>query len=134
MKKGYIKNIEQETLDNNYFRKVLYTGAHLQLVIMSLDPGEDIGKETHKEHDQFVRIESGSGVAFIDGVETPIHENDAVLIPSGSLHNITNTGDIPMKIYTLYGAPEHKDGITHETKEIAELHHPQEKFDGQTTE
>jgi len=134
MKKGYITNIEKITLDNTHFRKVLYTGEHLQLVLMSLNPGEDIGKEIHPDIDQFIRIESGKGVAFINGIETTIKDDDAVVIPAGAEHNITNTGDSEMKIYTIYGSPEHKDGIIQETKALAEERHPQERFNGETTE
>ncbi|MCB9809191.1 cupin domain-containing protein [Candidatus Nomurabacteria bacterium] len=134
MKKGYITNIEQETVSNNNFRKVLYTSEHMQLVVMSLEPGEDIGKEVHKTIDQFIRIESGMGAAFINGIETSIQTGDAVVIPAGAEHNITNTGDMPMKLYTLYGGPEHKDQVIQATKADAEARHPHERFDGVTTE
>jgi len=134
MKKGYITNIEESTLSNNSFRRVLYTGEHIQLVLMSLQPGEDIGKEVHETIDQFIRIESGSGVAFVNGIETSIKDDDAVVIPAGAEHNITNTGDSEMKLYTVYGQPEHKDGITQETKVDAEARHHAEQFDGVTTE
>lgn len=134
MKKGYIKNIEKETLDNTNFRKVLYTGKHLQLVVMSLEPGEDIGKEVHDTIDQFIRVESGSGVAYINGIETSIADDDAIVIPAGAEHNITNTGDTIMKLYSIYGEPEHKDGVIQETKEIAEARHHDEQFKGTTTE
>lgn len=134
MKKGYTTNIEEETLTNSNFRKVLYTGEHLQLVVMSLQPGEDIGKEVHEGIDQFIRIESGSGVAFINGTETAVQDDEAVVIPAGAEHNITNTGDTVMKLYTVYGKPEHKDAITQETKAIAEIRHHDEQFNGVTTE
>jgi len=134
MKKGYITNIEKSTLDNNNFRKVIYTGEHLQLVLMSLQPGEDIGKEVHDEIDQFIRIESGKGIAYVNGIETPIQDDDAVVIPAGAEHNIINTGDSVMKIYTVYGSPEHKDGVIQETKADAEARHPQERFDGVVSE
>lgn len=134
MKKGYITNIEKTTLTNNNFRKVLYTGEHIQLVLMSLQPGEDIGKEVHEHIDQFIRIESGSGIAFINGTETALVADDAVVIPAGAEHNITNTGDSVMKLYTVYGSPEHKDAITQETKAVAEARHHDEQFDGITTE
>ncbi len=134
MKKGYIANIEKDTLENNNFRNVLYTGKHLQLVVMSLLPGEDIGMEIHHNIDQFIRIESGLGVAFINGTETIVGDDDAVIIPAGAEHNITNTGNTVMKLYSIYGEPEHKDGIIQETKEIAEEHHEHEQFDGTTTE
>lgn len=134
MKKGYIKNIEKETLENTNFRKVLYTGKHLQLVVMSLESGEDIGKEVHDTIDQFIRIESGSGIAYINGVETAVADDDAIIIPAGAEHNITNTGDTIMKLYSIYGEPEHKDAVIQETKEIAEARHHDEQFNGTTTE
>jgi len=134
MKQGYIKNIEEETLANTNFRKVLYTGKHMQLVVMSLAVGEDIGKEVHETIDQFIRVESGSGVVFIDGKETAVADDDAIVIPAGAEHNVTNTGDVPLQLYTIYATPEHKDGITHETKAIAEARHQAEEFDGVTTE
>ena len=136
MKKGYIKNIEEETLSNSNFRKVLYTGKHSQLVVMSLLPGEDIGREVHETHDQFIRIESGSGIAFIDGVETEISDDFAIVIPAGSEHNVTNTSDVTMKLYTVYGPAEHKDGTIHETREIAEERHGSglDHFDGEVSE
>lgn len=134
MKKGYITNIEEETLSNNNFRKVLYTGSHIQLVLMSLQPGEDIGKEVHDTIDQFIRIESGSGIAFVNGVEKEIKDDDAIVIPAGAEHNITNTGTSTMKLYTIYGKPEHKDGVVQTTKAEAEARHHEEQFDGVTTE
>ncbi len=134
MKKGFITNIEKETLENDNFRKVLYTGEYSQLVVMSLLPGEDIGKEVHSDRDQFIRIESGKGIAFINGIETEIEDDYAVVIPAGAEHNITNTGDTKMKLYTVYGPAEHRDGVIHETKEIAEADHEQDHFDGTTTE
>jgi len=134
MKKGYIKNIEKETLENDNFRKVLYTGEHLQLVVMSLLPGEDIGKEVHETHDQFIRIEKGKGIAFINGIETVVADDDVVIIPAGAEHNITNTGEEKMKLYTLYAPPEHKEGTVHRTKEEAEQNHDEDHFDGKTSE
>ena len=134
MKKGYIKNIEQKTLENSSFRKVLYTGKHLQLVVMSIDPGEDIGKEVHDTIDQFIRIESGSGIAYINGIETSLADDDAVVIPAGAEHNITNTGDTIMKLHSIYGEPEHKDGVDQETKVDAEASYHNEQFKGITTE
>ena len=134
MKKGYIQNIEKETLENDAFRKVLYTGEHLQLVAMSLLPGEDIGKEIHSTTDQFIRVESGSGVAFIDGVETPIEDDFALVIPAGSEHNVTNTGETVLKLYSLYGPSEHLDGTIHQTKDDAEEDHDKDHFHGVTTE
>ncbi len=134
MKKGFIKNIETETLENTHFRKVLYTGHYSQLVVMSLLPGEDIGREVHEHNDQFIRVEQGEGLAFIDGVETAITDDFAIVIPAGSEHNITNTGQETMKLYTVYGPAEHRDGVVHETREIAEANHEADHFDGTTTE
>lgn len=134
MKKGYIKNIETETLANSYFRRVLYTGKYSQLVLMSLNPGEDIGKEIHKHNDQFIRIEQGEGIVFINGEETPVSDDFAIVIPAGAEHNLTNTGETIMKIYTIYGPAEHKNGTIHETREIGETNHEIDHFDGETTE
>lgn len=134
MKKGFITNIEKDTLENSNFRKVLYTGKYSQLVLMSLKPGEDIGREVHETHDQFIRIEAGSGIAFIDGTETSVKDDDAIVIPAGAEHNVTNTGETEMKLYTVYGPAEHRDGVIHETREIAEASHEQDHFDGKTTE
>lgn len=134
MKKGFITNIEKETLENNNFRKVLYTGKYSQLVVMSLKQGEDIGREVHEAHDQFIRVESGTGVAFINGVETIIADDYAVVVPAGAEHNITNTGDTEMKLYTVYGPAEHREGVIHETRDIAEKNHKDDHFDGKTTE
>lgn len=134
MKKGYKTNIEKDTLANDNFRKVIYTGEHIQLVLMSLNPGEDIGKEVHDTIDQFIRIESGSGVAYINGVEMSVEDDDAVVVPAGAEHNITNTGESVMKLYTIYGKPEHRDGVVQATKEEALARHSAEQFDGVTTE
>jgi mannose-6-phosphate isomerase-like protein (cupin superfamily) len=127
--KGYVSNIEKETLENNDFRRVLYTGKHSQLVLMSLKPGEEIGEEVH-EVDQFLRIEAGSGKAILDGVEHEITDGSAILVPAGAKHNIVNTGGEAMKLYSLYAPPEHKDGTVHHTKAEA----VEEHFDGITTE
>lgn len=129
--KGYISNIEQLSLENENFRKVLYTDTRVQLVLMSLMAGEDIGEEVH-ELDQFIRIEKGEGVSVLDGVEYPISSGTAVIIPQGVRHNIINKGDGPMKLYTLYAPPNHKDGTIHKTKAEAEA--SEEHFDGKTTE
>jgi mannose-6-phosphate isomerase-like protein (cupin superfamily) len=128
--KGFVENIEQLTLDNTDFRRVLYTGKHLQLVLMTLQPGDDIGEEVHAGHDQFFRIESGKGEVLIDGSRHPIEDDDAVIVPAGARHNVINTGDAPLKLYTLYAPPEHKDGVIHPTKADASEEH----FDGVTTE
>lgn len=131
--KGYVKNIEEETLKNENFRTVLYTAKHSQLVVMSLKPNEDIGEEVH-ELDQFLRIEEGDGVAVLDGVETEVHSDYAIVVPAGTRHNVVNkSSDKPMKIYTIYSPPEHKDGTVHVTKEDA-MKDEGDHFDGKTTE
>src|SRR5690606_17156951 len=103
--KGFVANIEELTLGNADFRRVLYTGQHLQLVLMTRQPGEEIGEEVHDGHDQFFRIEGGSGAVLIDGVRTPIKDDDAIIVPAGARHNVINTGDGPLAFYTLYGPP-----------------------------
>ena len=130
--KGFIADIEDLTTSNTDFRRVLYTGKFLQLVLMTLKPGEEIGEEVHEDHDQFFRIESGSGEVLIDGVRTPIKDDDAVIVPAGARHNVTNTGDQPLTLYTLYGPPDHREGVVHRTK--AEADASEEHFDGATTE
>lgn len=131
--KGFKGDIEKETLANENFRKVLYTGKHLQLVLMSLETGEDIGEETHPGTDQFFRFESGTGKCVIDGNEYPVSAGDVVVVPAGAKHNIINTGTLAaLKIYTLYGPPNHQDGTIRRTKEDAEKN--EEQFDGITTE
>lgn len=132
MKKGFIGDIEDLTEENEHFRKVLYTGPHLQLVLMSLQPGEDIGEEVHEGNDQFFRVEEGEGEVLIDGKRTPIEDDMAVVIPAGARHNVINTGKKPLKLYTIYGPPEHVDGTVHKTKQEADASH--EHFDGKTTE
>ena len=130
---GFKGNIEKETLANENFRKVLYTGKHLQLVLMSLKAGEDIGEETHYWNDQFFRFESGSGTCVIDDNEYSVKEGEVIIVPAGAKHNIINTGtSAPFKMYTLYGPPNHKDGTIRATKEDAEKH--AENYDGKTTE
>ncbi len=119
--KGFVKNIEKETLENDNFRKVLYTSQHGQLVVMNLKPLEDIGLEVHEYTDQFFRVDSGEGKVVIDGEESIISDGFAVVVPAGSHHNIINTSsDKPLKLYTIYMPPHHKDGIVHRTKEEAE--------------
>lgn len=130
--KGYKSNIERDTVDNSRFRTVVYTGRHLQLVLMSLKAGEEIGEEVHRETDQFFRIEKGKGKCLIDGHEYRIKDGDAILVPAGARHNVINTdGEQELKLYTLYAPPHHKDGLVRSTKEEAE---DEEEFDGQTTE
>ena len=129
---GFVADIEKLTVENTDFRRVLYTGKYLQLVLMTLQPGEEIGAEVHEDHDQFFRIESGSGEVRIDGKATAIKDDDAVIVPAGARHNVVNTGDRPLTLYTLYGPPEHRDGVVHGTK--AEADASEEHFDGKTTE
>jgi mannose-6-phosphate isomerase-like protein (cupin superfamily) len=130
--KGYIENIEKVTLENQLFRKVLYTAHNSQLVLMSLKPGEEIGKEIHNL-DQFIRCEAGEGKAILDGVEHALSDGYAIVVPSGAEHNIVNTSATEsMKLYTVYSPPNHKDGTVHATKADAEAQ--EEHFDGATTE
>jgi len=130
--KGYVINIEKASIDNDNFRKVLYTAPHSQLVLMSLLPGEDIGEETHTL-DQFFRVEKGIGKSVLNGVEYPIEDGSAIVIPAGVKHNIINTStEEPMKLYTIYSPPNHRDGVIHPTREEAEA--DSEEFDGKTTE
>ncbi|MFA6017112.1 MAG: cupin domain-containing protein [Patescibacteria group bacterium] len=116
---GYVINIEDKSLENNYFREVLFTTDKSQLVVMALKPGEDIGMEVHPEHDQFIRIESGKGKAIMNGEEHEIVDGSAVVIPAGTEHNIINTSEETMKLYTIYTPPNHKPGTIHKTKEEA---------------
>jgi len=132
--KGFVTNIEEETLANDYFRKVLYTDERVQLVVMSLLPGEDIGAEVH-QLDQFIRVEAGEGKAVLDGVEHAISDGFAVIVPKGTLHNIINTSaEVPLKLYTVYAPPNHVDGTIHKTKADAEADEEHDHFDGKTTE
>ena len=128
--KGFIDNIERLTTDNTDYRRVLYTGKHLQLVLMTLQPGEEIGSEVHRTHDQFLRVESGRGEVVIDDVPHPIEDDDAVIVPAGARHNVVHTGTPPLQLYTLYGPPEHRDGVVQATK----ADEFDEHFDGKTTE
>jgi mannose-6-phosphate isomerase-like protein (cupin superfamily) len=129
--KGFVQDIEVLANENRDFRKVIYTAHHSQLVLMALQPKEEIGAEVHKL-DQFFRVESGSGEAELDGVRTAIRDGFAVLVPAGTRHNIINTGQVPLKLYTLYAPPNHRDGVVHETRAAAEA--DTEHFDGKTTE
>ena len=128
--KGFVDDIEKRTEENEDFRRVLYTGHHLQLVLMSLKPGEEIGEEVHEDRDQFFRIEEGEGEVVIDGVRHEVEDDDAIIVPAGARHNVICTGDSPLRLYTLYGPPEHRDGVVHPTKADAREEH----FDGTTTE
>lgn len=130
--KGFVEDIEELTEDNKDFRRVLYTGKHLQLVLMALKPGEEIGEEVHAHHDQFFRVAKGRGEVWIDGERTKIKSDDAIIVPAGAKHNVINTGEKSLKLYTLYGPPDHKDGVIHATK--ADALAADEHFDGATTE
>ena len=132
--KGYNDNIEELTTSNEDFRRVLYTGHHLQLVLMTLQPGEEIGSEVHDGIDQFFRFEAGSGVVDIDGVENAVEDGSGVIVPSGARHNVRNTGSQPLKLYSIYGPPEHKDQVVQATKAEADARHDHEEFDGTTSE
>ncbi|HRN62742.1 MAG TPA: cupin domain-containing protein [Gammaproteobacteria bacterium] len=134
MKKGYVDNIEDRTLENTDFRRVLYTGAHLQLVLMSLQPGEEIGKEVHPGTDQFFRVEQGKATVLIDGVSHTLEDDEIVIVPAGAEHNVINAGDAPLKLYTLYAPPEHRDGTVHATTAIAKAQHDADHYDGKPTE
>lgn len=129
--KGFITNIEEETLENEDYRRVLYTAEHCQLVVMSIPAGEDIGEEVH-DVDQFIRIEEGEGQSILDGVECGLTDGSAVVIPAGVRHNIKNTSSSDaLKLYTLYAPPHHEDAIVHKTKQDAE--DDDEHYRGQTT-
>jgi mannose-6-phosphate isomerase-like protein (cupin superfamily) len=129
---GYVDNIEKIAEENGNFRTVLYTARYSQLVVMSLKPNEDIGEEVHGL-DQFLRIEEGEGKAILDGVEHPVRDGFAIVVPAGTRHNIVNTsGEKPMKLYTVYSPPNHRDGVLHATKDQAEK--DEEHFDGKTSE
>ena len=130
--KGFVGNIEEMTEENSDFRRVLYTAPQMQLVLMALRPGEEIGEEIHKDRTQFFRVEQGTGEVWIDGVSTSIESDAAIVVPAGARHNIRNTGGTPLKVYTLYAPPEHVDGTVHVTKAAAEA--SDEHFDGNTTE
>ena len=130
--KGFVTNIEEDTLENEDFRRVLYTAKNTQLVLMSLRANEEIGEEVH-ELDQFIRVEAGKGLAVLDGVAHRLSDGSAVVIPAGTKHNVINVSDTDdLKLYTLYSPPEHRDGTIHTTKSDALAH--EEHFDGKTTE
>ena len=129
--KGFVQDIEGLSVKNDDFRRVLYTAKHCQLVVMALKPKEEIGEEVHKL-DQFFRVEQGSGEAVLDGVHTAIQAGFAVVVPAGTVHNIINTGSVALKLYTLYGPPNHRDGVVHHTRADAQADN--EHFDGKTTE
>ena len=121
---GYLTNIEKLTLENEYFRQVLFTGQHAQLVLMALKPNEEIGKEVHEIVDQFFRVEAGEGKLIINGEKRTIKDGDAFIVPAGSEHNVVNiSSQQPLKLYTIYSPPHHKDGVIHKTKIEAENDH-----------
>ena len=132
MVKGFADDIEKLTEENTDFRRVVYTGHNLQLVLMSIEPGDEIGEEVHDDIDQFFRIEAGEGEITIDGIAHKVKADDAVIVPQGARHNVVSTGKEPLKLYTIYGPPEHRDGTIHETCAQANASH--EHFDGKTTE
>src|SRR3989344_2230539 len=133
MKKGYKNNIEKLTLENGNFRQVLYTAEHCQLVLMSLNPGEEIEMEVHPDNDQFFRLEKGEGKVVINETEYAVGDGDAVIVPAGAKHNVINTSLAEaLKLYTIYAPAHHQDGVVRPTKAEAEAASPE--FDGQTTE
>jgi len=114
---GYVTNIERDTLANDDYRRVLYTGPNTQLVLMTLQPGDEIGQEIHEEHDQFIRVEAGTGVVLLNGERHTLSDGSAVVIPAGVEHNVFNmSDDAPLRLYTLYSPPEHPDGTVQHTK------------------
>ncbi len=127
--KGYITHIEKETRENEYYRKVLYTSKHSQLVLMTIQPGDEIGAEVH-ELDQFIRLEAGSANVVLNGEAHELHADWAAMIPAGVEHNVVNTGTEPLRLYSIYSPPEHKDGTVHKTK----ADETEEHFDGITSE
>ena len=129
--KGFVQDLENLAVKNDEFRRVLYTAAHCQLVVMALKPNEEIGAEVHTL-DQFFRVEGSTGEAILDGVRTAIRPGFPVVVPAGATHNIINTGSVPLKLYTLYAPPNHRDGVVHHTRVDAEA--DGEHFDGKTTE
>ena len=130
--KGFTDDIEKLTEQNDNFRQVLYTAQNIQLVLMAIQPGEDIGEEVHEDRDQFFRFERGSGEVLIDGVTNQVKADDGVIVPAGANHNVVNTGSELLRLYTIYGPPEHLEGTVHKTKADADASH--EHFDGRTTE
>ena len=130
--KGFVGDIEKLTEDNDDFRRVLYTGSEMQLVLMAIPPGGEIGSEVHDDRDQFFRVEAGRGEIEIDENTSAVEADMAMIVPAGARHNVRNTGDAPLKLYTLYAPPEHRDGTVHATKADADGDH--EHFDGKTTE
>lgn len=131
-KRGLVTNIEKLSEQNGDFRRVVYTGKHSQLVVMALPPGEHIGAEIHRDVDQFFRVEEGSGEVKLGSERTPLGPGSAIVVPAGTKHDVKNTGDKPLKLYTIYSPPQHRDGVVHHTRADAER--DTEHFDGKTTE
>jgi len=129
---GFHDDIEKRTTGNSDFRRVLYTGKNLQLVLMTIQPGDEIGAEVHEDRDQFFRFEEGTGTVDIDVNSYAVQDGSGVVVPAGARHNVRNTGAVPLKLYTLYGPPEHVDGLVEATKADAMATH--EEWDGATTE
>ena len=132
--KGFHDDIEKLTVGNSDFRHVIYTGGHLQLVLMTLQPGDEIGAEVHADRDQFFRFEKGNGKVDIDNHTYDVEDGSGVIVPAGARHNVRNTGDASLMLYTLYGPPEHKDQVVQSTKAEADARHHDEEWDGGTTE
>src|SRR5690606_27965588 len=130
--KGFVGDIEKLTEDNQDFRRVPYTGSEMQLLLMAIPPGEEIGEQVHDDRDPFLRVAPGKGEILIDGNTNAVQADMAMIVPAGASHNVRNTGDVPLKLYTLYAPPEHLEGTVHATREEAEADH--EHFDGKTTE
>jgi len=132
MKKGFHTDIEKETLENDSFRKVLYTSKYSQLVVMNIKAGDDIGAEVHEDHDQFFRFEEGSGQVIIDETTYDVKDDDVIIVPAGANHNVINNSEADLKLYTIYSPAEHRFDVEHKTKADAEA--DDEHFDGTTTE
>jgi mannose-6-phosphate isomerase-like protein (cupin superfamily) len=130
--KGFVDDIEELTEKNTDFRRVLYTGVHLQLGVMSLEPGQETGEAVHDGRDQFFCVEEGEGEVWVDGNRSNIEDDVAILVPAGARHNIVNTGSEPLRVYTLTAPPKHRDGTVYRTKADADA--SEEAFDGKTTE
>lgn len=131
IKHGFVRNIERLTEANRDFRRVIYTAPHLQLVLMTIPPGDHIGAETH-DVDQFFRVESGTGEVIIGSARSQVGPGSAIVVPGGTRHDVVAHGDAPLELYTIYGPPNHRDGVVHHTRADAER--DDEKFDGKTTE
>lgn len=121
----FVANIEQATIDNDNYRTTLWTGKNLQVTLMAIQPGHDIGLEVHETHDQFLRIEQGQATVYLGESKDSLkswqaNNDDAVIVPAGAWHNLVNSGDVPLKVYSIYGPPQHPHGTIHATKEEAD--------------